>query len=504
MKKILSAALFMLLFNPAFAQKSLPEDMAYNVKKEALKNSHMDELMQYSTDLMGPRLAGSKLMTRAEELTAKKLKELGLVNVRVEEASKFSKGGWDNQKTYAAMTAPYYCNFYALPKAWSGSTNGLVSGTVIVVDATSEQELAQYKGKLAGKIIIMPSTFEYVLDMEPLAVRYTDEQLAEIAKDARGNTTPRSRSMYRGMNSGGFNLAKSLNAMFEQERPAVVISGRGDFNIPGCGSVSYRMGDKEPVAELVLPAEAHARMYRLVKSGVPVSMDVEVKNEFSENNSINNVIGEIPGTDPKLKDEVVLIGGHLDSWHGGTGAEDNASGVVVMMEAMRIIKAMGIAPRRTIRIALWGGEEQGLIGSRGYLGKYLYDRDKKEKKAGFDKFALYLNMDNGSGKFRGIYLEENDMAVPFFKEWMKHFQAMGFNTLTLQKTSGTDHIMFQGVGLPGFQFIQDDLDYNRTYHTPMDTYERLSLPDLKYNAAVAAWVALCAAMDDQKIPAEPL
>ncbi|MEF9986583.1 MAG: M20/M25/M40 family metallo-hydrolase [Bacteroidales bacterium] len=504
MKILLSVALVMLLACPVHAQKSLGEDIAYKVKKEALVNSHMDEFMQYNTDLMGPRLPGSKLMTRAEDLAVKKLKDLGLTNVRVEEASNFAKGGWDNLKTYAAMTAPYYCNFYGIPKAWSGSTNGLVAGQIIALDVKNEEDIAKYKGTLSGKIVLMPSTFEYTLNLEPLASRYTDEELAKIAKDPRGEIVIESKSAYSRSGYGNYNLTRMLTEMVVGENPAVIVSGRGNFNIPTAGSVSYKSGDKEPIAELILPAEAHARMVRLAKSGTPVSMEIEIKNEFTPNCKINNVIGEIQGCDPKLKDEVVLLGAHLDSWHGGTGAADNASGVMVMMEAMRIIKALGISPKRTIRIALWGGEEQGFVGSRGYVGKYLYDRDKKAKKEDYDKFALYLNMDNGSGKFRGIYLEENDMALPFFKEWCKHIESFGFNTLTLGTTWGTDHQPFQGAGLPGFQFIQDELDYGRTYHTPMDTYERLSVADLKYNAAVTAWIAISAAMDNNKIPAENL
>lgn len=497
-KNLFSVAALLLLCSTAFGQHSLGDELAYKVKREAFNHSQMEGLMRYTTDFMGPRLPGSKLMTRSEELAVKKLKELGLANVQIEAIAPFSRGGWDNLKTYAAMTAPYYCNFYGISKAWSGSTQGLVSGDIVVIEAKTEEDLKKYKGKLAGKIVLMPSLFEYSLDLEPLATRYTEEELAGMKTDPRSSTQP--RRAYRG--ASGPDLTRVITAMLVNEKPAVIVSGRGNFNIPTVGSASYKQGEKEPVAELILPPEAHARMIRLVQEGVPVSMEIEIKNEFSKNNNINNVMGEIPGTDPQLKNEVVLIGAHLDSWYGGTGAADNASGVAVMMEAMRIIKSLGVAPKRTIRIALWGGEEQGLIGSRGYVSKYLYDREQKTKRPGYDQFALYLNMDNGSGRFRGIYLEENDMAVPFFEVWGKPFESLGFTTLTLRKSGGTDHQSFQSIGLPGFQFIQDDLDYNRTYHTPLDTYERLSPADLKYNAAVVAWVALCAAMDTGKIQPE--
>lgn len=232
-------------------------------------------------------------------------------------------------------------------------------------------------------------------------------------------------------------------------------------------------------------------------------MELNIKNTFTDNQKINNIIAEIPGIDPKLKNEIVLIGAHLDSWHGGTGGADNASGCIVMMEAMRIIKTLGIQPKRTIRIALWGGEEQGLYGSRGYANRYLYNTEKKKELDGYNKFALYLNMDNGSGRFRGIYLEQNDQAIPFFETWKKPMEALGFTTLSPRSTGSTDHVTFNRLGLPAYQFIQDELEYGRTYHTIMDTYERLSLDDLKLDATIVAWFALNAAMDNDRIPVKP-
>lgn len=223
----------------------------------------------------------------------------------------------------------------------------------------------------------------------------------------------------------------------------------------------------------------------------------------SDNQTINNVIAEIPGTDPKLKNEVVLIGAHFDSWHGGTGGADDASGCITMMEAIRILKALDIKPRRTIRLALWGGEEQGLYGSRGYAKNNLFDSDENKQLPGYDNFALYLNMDYGSGRFKGIYLEENDMAYPYFETWKKPLETLGFNTLSPKKVGSTDHVSFSRIGLPAYQFIQDPLDYFRAYHSTMDTYERLSIDDLKVNAAIVAWLAYSAAMDDTHIPAKP-
>ena len=496
---VLLAGLFYI--QSAIAQTCLPAEMAYKVKNEGFANSKITELSQFMTDDLGPRLAASKLNTRAEKMVADKLTEMGFSNVRIEFASKFTKGGWDNEKNYVAMTAPYYCSFAANPKAWSGSTQGLVKGECVVVDVQSVADLEKYKGQLAGKIVLMPATQTYEMNFKPLATRLTEEQLETIARDPRPNRLNRRRSMGNWM--AARELQQAISNFLKSENILAVVSGSGAFNVPHSRGVQYKVGDPEPMPEIILPIEDHGRMVRMLSKGQKVEMELDIKNTFTDNQQINNVIAEIPGTDPKLKNEIVLIGGHLDSWHGGTGGADNASGCIVMMEAMRIIKALGISPKRTIRIALWGGEEQGLYGSRGYADQYLYDSEKRKALPGYEKFALYLNMDNGSGRFRGIYLEENDLAVPFFEAWKKPIESLGFNTLTLRKTSGTDHMSFDRLGLPAYQFIQDDLEYDRTYHTVMDTYERLSLEDLSVDATIVAWLALNAAMDNQRIPVKP-
>ncbi len=503
MKKLVSfvAAVFAMANVAAYAQTALSNEVAYKIKNEGFANSQLEPLAQFLTDEMGPRLAASQLKLRAEGMVVEKLKEMGFSNVNVEFAYNFPKGGWDNQMNYVAMTTPYYCSFAANPKAWSGSTNGLVKGECVLVDVKTKEDLEKFKGKLAGKIVIMPSTQTYEIKFTPLAKRYTEEELEVIAKD------PRPNPMRRRMDGGNWMAQRELQAavskMLKEENVLAIVSSGGTFNVPSSRGVQYKVGEPEPTPEIVLPLEDHARMARMLSKGQKVEMELNVKNVFTDNQKINNVYAEIPGTDPKLKNEVVLLGAHFDSWHGGTGAADNASGVVVMMEALRIIKALGIQPKRTIKIALWGGEEQGLYGSRGYAEQKLYDTKKGKKLPGYDNFALYLNVDNGSGRFRGIYLEENDMAVPFFEAWKKPVESLGFNTITLRKTSGTDHQSFTRYGLPAYQFIQDDLEYDRTYHTVMDTYERLSIEDLKVDAVIVAWLALNAAMDDARIPALP-
>lgn len=516
MRKIALTWVATLCLATAFGQNSLSEDVAYRVKAEGLGQSQIEALSEFMTDELGSRLAASQMKLRAEKMVVDKLNELGLSNARTEFAADFAKGGWDNEKNYVAMTVPYYCSFAANPKAWSGSTQGLVKGECVLLDIQSTADFDKYRGKLAGKIILMPPTQTYSINFEPLAERLSEEYLKYLESDSRPGThnymstiipsnasgassRPRPRVDYRAM----MELQRSISTFLKEEKVLAVVSGRGTFNTPGASGVQYKAGDPEPIPELILPIEDHGRMARLLAKGQPVEMELDIRNKFTDNKQINNVIAEIPGTDPKLKNEVVLIGAHLDSWHGGTGAADNASGCIVMMEAMRIIKALGIQPKRTIRIALWGGEEQGLYGSRGYVQRYLYDSEAKKKLSGYDQFALYLNMDNGSGRFRGIYLEENDMAFPFMEAWKKSIETLGFKVLSPRKTGSTDHVSFNRLGLPAYQFIQDPLEYGRTYHTVMDTYERLTLEDLKIDATITAWIALSAAMDQGRIPVKP-
>lgn len=491
----------------AKAQVCQSDELAYKIKQEAFGNSHIQELSEYMTDLLGSRLAASQMKLRAEKLVVDKLAEYNLSNPRAEFAMDFPRGGWDVEKTYAAMTEPYYCAYTVNPKAWSGSTNGLVKGECIVVNVTNEQDIEKYKGQLAGKIILMPESETYTIDFEPLASRLTDEQLEMLKTDNRASAAGARGRMTMDYSAymARMQMQRVFMQMAQEEKALCVVTGRGAFNVPSSTSASATADGSEPIPQIVMPIEDHGRMCRLLAKGVKVEMELDLKNKFTpENKKINNVYAEIPGTDPKLKDQIILIGGHLDSWHGGTGGADNASGCIVMMEAMRILKAVNFQPKRTIRIALWGGEEQGLYGSQGYRNQFLYDTKENKKLAGYDKFALYLNMDNGSGRFRGIYLERNDMAFPYFREWMKPIESLGFNVLSPRTTGSTDHVTFDRIGLPAYQFIQDELEYDRTYHTIMDTFERLSLSDLRTDACITAWLVACAANDPGRIPAKDI
>lgn len=505
MKKLFVVlSLFALCLCGSTVRAQVPEsaEWAIKIKAEGLNNSKIEELSQFMTDYLGSRLTASLQKRRADSLVVVRLKEMGLSNPRSAFAMTFDRGGWDVVKTYAAMTSPYYCAFSVNPRAWSGSTEGLVKGECILFDAQSKEDLEKYKGKVTGKILLMPSMQNYDIKFEPLASRYDEEELEELTKDnraaSRGGRYGRMNFDFRAL----MEFRQQLAQFYAAEKPLCIVNGSGSFNVPSGSGVNYKAGDPEPVPEINMPVEDHGRMVRLLQKGNKVEMELELINRFTNDCEVHNIYAEIPGTDPKLRDEIVLLGGHFDSWHGGTGAADNASGCIVMMEAMRILKELGFKPKRTIRLALWGGEEQGLYGSRGYLEQYLF-KDQK-KLPGFDKFALYLNMDNGSGRFRGIYLERNDAAFPFFEAWMKSIESLGFNYLSPRNTGGTDHQTFVRYGLPAYQFIQDELEYDRTYHTIMDTYERLSLSDLKVDATIVAWLAACAANDPGRIPVYPV
>jgi carboxypeptidase Q len=503
--KKISIPLIMLFLLPTMLLSQVENvdlSMIYKIKQEGLKNSSIEDLAFWLTDFVGPRLTASTGYIRGNEWAKKKMEEMGFQNVRIEAAKDFSRGGWDNLKTYAAMTAPYYVNFACNPVAWTGSTNGSVKGEVVLLDVKSESDLEKYKGKLSGKIVLTPSTQTYEPSFEPLASRLTDAQLKDMTMSSSGANSRRPTGDRAAM-MAQIGLRNKISEFLKTEGAAIIINSSGTFNVPRSNGVNYKAGDKEPIAQLNLPIEDAGRMERLLRHNVPVEMEIDIQNRFFESPNVLNIIGEIPGTDKVLKNEVVLIGAHIDSWNGGTGAADNASGCIVMLEALRILRNLDIAPRRTIRIALWGGEEQGLFGSAGYAEKYLADPATKEHKPDYDKFAAYFNMDNGSGKYRGIYLQENELVRPIFEEWLKPFEDMGCSTITLRNTTGTDHLSFDRIGLPAFQFIQDEIEYGRGYHTVMDTFERLVMADLKQNAVITASFVYNAAMRDTKLPGKP-
>lgn len=512
-KKITTMILLLITFSLFLQAQVYKPDPAVveKIKNEGFNKSEIEELSFWLTDYSGHRLTGSDGLDRANQIAKKKMEEYGFKNVRIEEVRDFTRGGWDNHKTYVAMTKPYYAAFTANPVAWTGSTNGSIKGEVILVDIQSEEDFAKYAGKLKGKIVMLPSNATYRVSFQPLARRYTDEELQAMANPPAAQQTPAGGGRPQQAQAGGqpnvmnqMTLRRQITEFLVKEEVGVILNNSGSFNVPRSTGAGHTMGNPEPTCQVNLPIEAFGRMERMLARNIPVEMEIDIQNSFNTINKVYNVMGEIPGSDPKLKDEIVLLGGHWDAWHGSTGAADNASGGIVMIEALRILNELGIKPRRTIRVALWGGEEQGLHGSRGYVEKYLVAAQTREQLPGYDKYQVYFNMDNGTGKFRGVFLQGNEGARPFFEEWFKPFAELGCSTVTIRNTGSTDHVSFDGVGLPGFQFIQDPIEYSRGYHTIMDTYERLLMDDLRHNAVVIATLAYNAAMMDGKFPRKPV
>lgn len=502
-----SALLFICLVS---AQEKLDMEMLTKIRKEALQNSHVMDIAFHLTDVSGPRLTSSPGFFRAANWAREEMNRWGLVNTQLEEWGEFGKG-WELQKSYVAMTVPYYKPLIAFPKSWTKGTNGLQTGEIIIVNLRDSTDLEKYRGKLARKIILLDRTDTLKQSFTPDAKRFTDEDLDKMAKAQQPQTRDtvqqrRFREQFQ-RGQGATQLANRLKEMALQENALAAFSyqPRGkDGTIGVQGGGAYSKTSPENLLDIVIAMEDYQMLLRLVKSGIPVKLEMEVKTSFTNPDlKAYNVVAEIKGTDPKLKDQLVMVGAHLDSWHSGTGATDNAAGSAVMMEVMRILQAVGAKPRRTVRIALWSGEEEGLLGSRAYVKKHFADtaNGKWVLKPEYDKFSSYFNIDNGTGKVRGIYLQGNDRVRDIFTQWLQPFNDLGATTITISNTGGTDHQSFDRVGLPGFQFIQDPIEYDtRTHHTNMDTYDHLIADDLKQIAAIVAGFVYDAAMRDDKLP----
>jgi carboxypeptidase Q len=489
------------------AQEKVDMDIVSKIRKEGLENSKVMEIAMYLTDISGPRLTASPGYMRAATWAKNKLGEWGLSNANLEPWGDFGKG-WEQTKCYVAMTAPYYMPLIAMPRAWTGSTpgEGSMKGEVVLVKANDSAELTKYAGKLKDKIVMTWSTAKLAPSFEADGKRFADSSLDKMAK-----AEPRPQGQGGGgRNQGGnqasqFQQQRRVSDMINKEKPALVLTmnARGnDGTLFVSSGGSYQKDAEIAPASVVLSSDDYLRIQRLVEAGTPVTLEVEVKTKFyTDDLKAYNVVAEIPGTDKTLKEELVMLGGHLDSWHAATGATDNAAGCAVMMEAVRILKAIGFKPRRTIRIALWSGEEQGLHGSRNYVKNHFADPAKMVPTADHAKVSAYYNLDNGTGKIRGIYLQGNKEVGPIFSKWLEPFTDLGAGTVTINNTGGTDHLAFDGVGIPGFQFIQDQIEYDtRTHHTNMDTYDHLVADDLKQAATIVASFVYNTAQRDQKLP----
>ena len=486
------------------------------IREEGFKRSRVMEMMSWLTDVHGPRLTGSPITKRAGDWTIEQFTSWGLANPHYEWWGPFGRG-WVNERMIAQVTSPVPFPVIAYPGAWTDGTNGLVSADVVLVPNTvrTAADFAPYRGRLKGKLVIsQPAPAPAALFSAP-AQRYTKEQLDALAnpfpvggRGGRG-AIPGGRGGPPPAAAAGGSPLVDLNQCFIDEGVAAILSpdprGSGGTVFPG-GNGSRAADAPRTIPRVSLAGEHYGRIYRILEKGLPVRMDLDVKNAFYTGNLQSfNIVAEIPGTD--RADEIVMLGAHFDSWHSGTGATDNAAGSAVMMEAMRILKALGLPLRRTVRIALWTGEEQGLIGSREYVTAHFADRATMERKPDHAKFSAYYNVDNGTGAIRGIYLQGNAEAGPIFAQWMRvlHSDSISVGHIAAGNTGGTDHQSFDAVGLPGFQFIQDPVEYNsRTHHSSQDVYERIQEMDMKHNAVVVAAFVYLTANRDGLIPRKPM
>lgn len=513
MRKLTFALWLFLIPVVFFAQEA---SVIQQIKKEGLENSQVMDIAFHLTEKSGPRLMNSPGYYRAMDYSVNQLKEWGLENVKKDEWGDFGKG-WELKKFYIAMKSPWYKPIIAFPKAWTSSTNGLKTSEVILIDpeADSTALVTKYRGKLAGKILAMDKLIAYELNDKPDLVRYTRAELdsmGAIKLDNKERDTTGMAERRRKWIQAWRDARKKAEVLgnLAKEEGAVAMISSSPRNHDGTVFVqqggSHASDAPENFLDIAMALEDYNMIVRLVRANEPVTLDLEVESVFyTDQEKGYNIIGEITGTDPNLKDEVVMIGGHLDSWQGSVGATDNAAGSAVMMEAMRILKKLNIKPKRTVRIGLWGGEEQGIYGSRGYVAKYFADRADMELKPAHEKFNVYFNLDNGTGRINGIYLQENEAARAVMEKWLGAFEDLGATTITAGNTGGTDHLSFDGVGLPGFQFIQDQVEYNsRTHHSNMDSYDHLVEEDLKQAATVVAGLIYQAAMSDQKVPRKEL
>jgi hypothetical protein len=521
------------------AVETLDLTMYQRIRDEGLNHSHVMEFASALMDGIGPRLTGSPNLKKANEWTRDTLTKIGLENAHLEDWGEFGMG-WQQLNAWARLVTPDTAVLILQATPWSPSTPGPVTGEVVFVNIQSEKDLAQYKGKLAGKVVLFGAMRDVPPIDKPLFSRYSEQELKENEEYPVSNEAgdPSARSAYMTSRVERGKLLDKVAQFFADERVAAVIepsrdgSNNGgqsgtliDDNGAALGRTPYRADKRVKIPVAVAAIESYGRLYRLAQAHVPATVEIDLETKFTgEHEHAFNTVAEIPGTDPKLKDQIVMLGGHLDSWASATGATDDGAGTVVAMEAVRILKALGVKPRRTIRVALWSGEEQGIFGSKGYvtqhfgeaklstapdqmeLPEYMRRVDgplelKPEQKL----LSAYFNVDYGAGKARGIYTQGNSAAAPIFAQWIAPLKDLGVTTISNRVVGGTDHLSFDAVGLPGFQFIQDPLDYSsRTHHSNADTYERLQPADLRQLAIVEAIFVYNAAQREQMIPRKPL
>lgn len=506
--RLAPVALALALTAPTFAQsvqEPVDLDAIYRIKDEGFERSRVMETVSFLTDLHGPRLTNSPTMHRAAEWVRERLASYGIPDARFETWGHFGRG-WANEYTAVHVTAPTTWPVVAFSKAWAPGTNGPLVADAVAAPLVTDADLETYEGTLAGKwVLISPRRVVNSL-FAPPARRLTDADLATIATETARPTAPAANTAA----AQAFRERRMAFLVAEKVAGIVEVSpgDRGDnltvrVQGPATGEGTRDPQDPPPLPHLVVAAEHYHRLLRLIDLKQRVTLDVNVRNRFYDDTlDAYNVVAELPGRDKA--DEIVLAGAHFDSWHGGTGATDNAASAAVVMEAMRILKATGLPLRRTVRMVLWTGEEQGLLGSRAYVKQHFGDRTTGQMRPEHATVAAYFNQDNGAGGYRGIYLQGNEAAAPIFEAWMKPFANLGMTTLSIRRTGSTDHVAFDELGLPGFQFIQDPMDYGTwTHHTQQDVYERVSEQDSIKNAVILASFIYHAANRDQMLPRKP-
>jgi hypothetical protein len=528
-----------------------PNDPIVRIKDEGMNRSQVMQTLSYLSDVIGPRLTASPGMKKANNWTRDTLEKWGMQNAHLEAWGPFGRG-WSLKRFSAQVTDPLTIPLIAYPKAWSPATKGAITGNVVYLDAKTEADLEKYKGKLKGAIVLTAGPRELKAHFAPLGTRQDEKSLLALA-DAPAPGGGRGGG---GGGGGGFRMTPEQRAaiqfntrklMFAQDEGAAVLvdpSRAGDGGTifvqqatvpqplaePGAAPGAPRLNAYDKTAPKILPQivvanEHYNRIIRMLQAGENLKMEVNIAVDWQDADPMGyNTIAEIPGSDPSLKDEIVMLGGHMDSWHAGTGATDNGAGVAVAMEAMRIIQTLGLKPKRTIRIGLWTGEEEGLLGSAAYVAQHFGKLEpgnpgvvppgtpnsqpaappKLLTLPDYEKFDAYFNLDNGTGKIRGVYLQGNEAVRPLFRQWLTPFRDLGAQTLSISNTGGTDHLSFDRIGLPGFQFIQDEIEYDtRTHHSNMDVFDRIQADDMKQAATIMAAFVYQTAMRDEKIVRKP-
>ncbi len=508
-KRVQLACVLALLFAAAgtlAAQTEWPAPDAAAIaalEEEGFHHSRVMDVLSYLTDVYGARLTNSPNIREAGEYAVKTLGSWGLANVHEETWGPFGRG-WSNELMEANEISPRHFPLIAYPKAWTVGTNGPVTAEAVYANIEKEEDFGAFRGKLSGKFVLTAPLRTVEAHFDAPGHRFTDQELADLAQPPVPPRPADPAARERLLAQQQFNT-KLLKFLTDEKAAAWLEPSPHDG-----GTITVMAGgSRDPQQPMVLPRvavaiEDYGRILRTLEKHILVTLQINIANKFYDNNLDSfNIVAEIRGAEKA--DELVMLGAHFDSWDSGDGATDNAAGSAVMMEAMRLLKASGLKMRRTVRLALWTGEEEGLLGSRAYVGAHFAERKDMKLHPDYGKLSAYFNVDNGTGKIRGMYLQENEAARPVFEKWMEPFKSMGMTTLAIRGVGGTDHVSFDEVGLPGFQFIQDPIEYEtRSHHTNMDVYERLQEEDLKQMAVVVASFAYMTANAEQMIPRKPV